>query len=73
MIGMSFISFVILLIISVVVSAVLHYGLKYYVTAADPRPGQQAVMLLALVAECERPRRVSRTAERAFVSPGIAA
>jgi uncharacterized membrane protein YeaQ/YmgE (transglycosylase-associated protein family) len=32
MIGMDFISFLILLIISVVVSAVLHYGLKYYVT-----------------------------------------
>ena len=32
MIGMSFISFVILLIISVAVSAVLHYGLKCYVT-----------------------------------------
>ena len=33
MIGMDFISFVILLIISVVVSAILHYGLKYYVTS----------------------------------------
>ena len=32
MIGMDFVSFVILLVISVVVSAVLHYGLKYYVT-----------------------------------------
>jgi uncharacterized membrane protein YeaQ/YmgE (transglycosylase-associated protein family) len=32
MIGMSFISFLILLIISVVASAVLHYGFKYYVT-----------------------------------------
>ena len=32
MIGMSFISFLILLIISVVVSAILQYGLKYYVT-----------------------------------------
>lgn len=32
MIGMSFVSFLILLIISVVVSAVLHYGLNYYVT-----------------------------------------
>jgi uncharacterized membrane protein YeaQ/YmgE (transglycosylase-associated protein family) len=32
MVGMSFISFLILLIISVVVSAVLHYGFKYYVT-----------------------------------------
>ena len=32
MIGMSFISFLILLIISVVVSVVLHYGLKYYAT-----------------------------------------
>jgi len=32
MIGMDFISFLILLIISVVVSAVLHYGLKYYAT-----------------------------------------
>jgi uncharacterized membrane protein YeaQ/YmgE (transglycosylase-associated protein family) len=34
MIGMSFESFIVLLIISVVVSAVLHFGLKYYV-----RPG----------------------------------
>jgi uncharacterized membrane protein YeaQ/YmgE (transglycosylase-associated protein family) len=32
MIGMDFISFLILLIISVVVSAILHYGLQYYVT-----------------------------------------
>jgi uncharacterized membrane protein YeaQ/YmgE (transglycosylase-associated protein family) len=32
MIGMEFIPFVILLIISVVVSAVLHYHFKYYVT-----------------------------------------
>jgi uncharacterized membrane protein YeaQ/YmgE (transglycosylase-associated protein family) len=32
MIGMEFISFLILLIISVVVSGVLHYGLGYYVT-----------------------------------------
>jgi uncharacterized membrane protein YeaQ/YmgE (transglycosylase-associated protein family) len=32
MIGMDFNSFVILLVISVVVSWVLHYGLKYYVT-----------------------------------------
>ncbi len=32
MIGMDFISFLILLIISVVVSAILHYGLNYYVT-----------------------------------------
>ena len=31
MIGMEFVSFIILLAISVVVSAVLHYGLKYYV------------------------------------------
>lgn len=31
MIGMDFVSFLILLIISVVVSAILHYGLKYYV------------------------------------------
>ena len=31
MIGMDFISFLILLIISVVVSAMLHYGFKYYV------------------------------------------
>ncbi len=34
MIGMSFISFLILLAISAVVSAILHFGLKYYV-----RPG----------------------------------
>ena len=32
MIGMEFIGFVSLLIISVVVSAILHYGFKYYVT-----------------------------------------
>jgi hypothetical protein len=32
MIGMDFISFLILLIISVVVSGILHYGLGYYVT-----------------------------------------
>ena len=32
MVGMDFVSFVILLIISVVVSAALHYGAKYYVT-----------------------------------------
>jgi len=32
MIGMDFISFLILSIISVVVSAVLHYGLNYYAT-----------------------------------------
>jgi hypothetical protein len=34
MVGMCFISFLILLVISIVVSAVLHYGFKYYV-----RPG----------------------------------
>ncbi|OGC01500.1 hypothetical protein A2V82_10225 [candidate division KSB1 bacterium RBG_16_48_16] len=34
MIGINFISFVILLVISVVVSAVLHFGVKYYA-----RPG----------------------------------
>src|SRR6266849_9267870 len=32
MIGMDFISFLILLVISVVVSGILHYGLHYYVT-----------------------------------------
>jgi uncharacterized membrane protein YeaQ/YmgE (transglycosylase-associated protein family) len=32
MIGMNFLSFLILLVISLAVSAVLHYGLKYYVT-----------------------------------------
>ena len=31
MIGMDFISFLILLIISIVVSGVLHFGLKYYI------------------------------------------
>lgn len=31
MIGMSFIEFLILLVISIIVSAVLHYGIKYYV------------------------------------------
>jgi uncharacterized membrane protein YeaQ/YmgE (transglycosylase-associated protein family) len=34
MIGMSVISFIILLVISIVVSAILHFGFKYYV-----RPG----------------------------------
>jgi len=32
MIGMNFISFLILLVIAVAVSAILHYGAKYYVT-----------------------------------------
>ena len=32
MIGMDFIPFLILLVISVAVSAILHYGLEYYVT-----------------------------------------
>ena len=32
MIGMGFISFLILLVISLVVSGILHYGLNYYVT-----------------------------------------
>jgi uncharacterized membrane protein YeaQ/YmgE (transglycosylase-associated protein family) len=32
MIGMDFVSFLTLLIISVVVSGILHYGLNYYVT-----------------------------------------
>ena len=32
MLGMDFISFIILLVISIVVSAILHYGCKYYVT-----------------------------------------
>jgi uncharacterized membrane protein YeaQ/YmgE (transglycosylase-associated protein family) len=32
MMGMDFASFLILLIISLVVSAILHYGLSYYVT-----------------------------------------
>jgi uncharacterized membrane protein YeaQ/YmgE (transglycosylase-associated protein family) len=32
MIGMSFFSFLALLIVSVIVSAILHYGFKYYVT-----------------------------------------
>ena len=45
MIGMSFISFVILLIISVVVSAVVHYGLKYYVT-----PGLESFYLKVVLA-----------------------
>ncbi len=32
MIGMDFVSFLILLVISIVVSGILHFGLKYYVT-----------------------------------------
>jgi len=31
MIGMSFISFLILLVISIAVSAIMHYGLKFYI------------------------------------------
>ena len=31
MIGMDFVSFLILLVISVVVAAILHYGLRYYI------------------------------------------
>jgi len=34
MIGMNFLSFIILLVISIIVSAVMHYGMKYYI-----RPG----------------------------------
>ena len=34
MIGINFVSFLILLVISVVVAAILHYGLKFYI-----RPG----------------------------------
>jgi len=45
MIGMTFITFVILLIISVVVSAVVHYGLKYYVT-----PGLESFYLKVVLA-----------------------
>lgn len=37
MIGMDFVSFIILLGISIVVSAVLHYGFKYYV-----KPGMES-------------------------------
>jgi len=33
MIGMDFLSFLILLIISIVVSAILHFGLKYYIVS----------------------------------------
>ncbi len=33
MLGMDFIGFLILLVISIVVCAILHYGCKYYVTA----------------------------------------
>ena len=32
MIGIGFVGFLILLVISVVVSGIMHYGLKYYVT-----------------------------------------
>jgi len=32
MIGIDFVSFLILLVISIVVSGILHFGLKYYVT-----------------------------------------
>ena len=32
MIGMDFVSFLVLLVISLVVSGILHYGLDYYVT-----------------------------------------
>ena len=33
MVGMDFISFLILLIISIVVSAILHFGCKYYIVS----------------------------------------
>ncbi|MCG6915467.1 hypothetical protein LJE86_16285 [bacterium BMS3Abin03] len=39
MIGMSFVSFLILLVISIVVSVILHYGFKYYV-----RPGLNSLI-----------------------------
>ncbi len=32
MIGMEFVEFLILLIIAIIVAAILHYGVKYYVT-----------------------------------------
>jgi uncharacterized membrane protein YeaQ/YmgE (transglycosylase-associated protein family) len=44
MIGMSFISFLILLIISVVVSAILHYYFKYYVTPGHWSFGSKVVV-----------------------------
>jgi uncharacterized membrane protein YeaQ/YmgE (transglycosylase-associated protein family) len=44
MIGMDFLSFLALLIISVVVSAILHYGLEYYVTPGHWSFGSKVVV-----------------------------
>jgi uncharacterized membrane protein YeaQ/YmgE (transglycosylase-associated protein family) len=44
MIGMNFISFLILLIISVAVSAILHYHFKYYVTPGHWSFGSKVVV-----------------------------
>ena len=44
MVGMSFISFLILLVISVVVSAVLHYHFKYYVMPGHWSFGSKVVV-----------------------------
>ena len=44
MIGMSFESFLILLVISVVVSAILHYGVKFYVAPGLASFGSKIVV-----------------------------
>jgi uncharacterized membrane protein YeaQ/YmgE (transglycosylase-associated protein family) len=44
MIGMDFLSFLALLIISVVVSGILHYGLEYYVTPGHWSFGSKVVV-----------------------------
>lgn len=44
MIGMDFVSFLILLIISIIVSAVVHFGCKYYV-----RPGVSSFLSKVMI------------------------
>ena len=44
MIGMDFVAFLILLITAVVVSAILHYGCKYYVTPGPWSFGTKVVV-----------------------------
>ncbi len=44
MIGMDFVSFLILLIISIVVAAILHYGFNYYVTPGPWSFGSKVVV-----------------------------
>ena len=63
MIGMNFISFLILLIISIVVSGILHYGFKYYATA-----GFEVVLRQG---RCGLVRRVARIASLRLLASSI--